>query len=140
MSSHEQGEAEHPIWCGAITGHLGATALGLIPRELAIPKGAQLIVELIRSGTLDNLGDLEEHARQDDLPLRLAASPVGLPPIPGAQCLDIRTQEPKPYWLNMLIGDASDHNSEHVKRLSADPTTNIPRLRSETGVWIAGRP
>jgi len=95
------------------------------------------------SGMLKNYGELEKYAREQDLKLYIAAMPIEeSAPDESLACRDPLTGEPRPYALNLCVGDPhpEDANGQRVYELSmTDQETNIARLTDQTGVFMRGR-
>jgi hypothetical protein len=89
---------------------------------------------------LKNYGELEKYARERNLGLYVAAMPIeDFGPIENATCRDPFTGEPRPYALNVLVGQPhpEDQNGQRVYELSTtDQETNIARLTNQTGVFM----
>lgn len=72
---HHEASAKHPKWEGAVAGLLFAVEWGLIdPNDIGITM-SNICINLLRSGMLANLGEVQTYLRERNAPVQLIAAP-----------------------------------------------------------------
>ena len=131
----EQSE-RHPMWEGAIVGFLFAAESGLIPEEEIIPSTSQVCLELLQSGMLTDLGELQGYLRGRESFIQLVARPFKPEEMshPGIRCADAVTGEPRGHWLMISLGTAEA--AQQLQDLAMSDEVNETTLTHDTGMLM----
>lgn len=135
MESYEQIQPQ-PIWEGAIVGFLGGVELGLVSRESIIPTMGQICQELITTGALADLSELQQFLRQRNAEIQLVAQPFRQEEMPrqDIRCVNIVSGEPKSYYMMVSVGPQEAKTQLQLLKMSDE--VNEATLANDTGFLV----
>jgi hypothetical protein len=125
---------QQPDWRHAISDFLRMVELGTIDSADAVNKAGAIVTELLVSGAVEGMDEIESYLGERNELMRLVAVPMDDPRVPeGATSLDPRDDSQKSHAARFIVSGVPGNAARLFEEMVSDPARNLELLRTETG-------